>query len=143
MQGIWPLINLYPECPLAVFFDEEWKTNHVQSKDEALKILKMVAEDMLDRRERFGMFVQATAVYLDCATGKMHLPMSMKDFDLNNIADYPHTDESQKMASFVRAAINGYGMLQKKESHNTWSDYFWNRGLEISPCEAESDTYGI
>ena len=65
--------------------------------------------------------------------GKLQMTKEIRDF--NNIIDYPETDDSRMIASFVRATTNLMLSDQIIENSNEWVSYFWNRGLQLEPCK--------
>lgn len=140
LNGLWPLVFFYPMCPLKVLFPETW--NEGINKNSSLDLLKEVAELLSDRREKFATFVQTTSYYLGIMSGKVRIAAGLPsaDFDLNEIEHYPDTEQSRKIASSVRAHMNGLGgIVLDNQSHKDWAKYFWNRGFEISPCEPWDD----
>lgn len=133
---LWTLVQQYPECPFRNFFSDSWAKEYPLERDSATKFLKEVVDLMLDRRDKFGMYVQTTAYYLGLISGKIKIFANLEcaHYDPNWILDYPDTENSLKLAGAVRNAINmGGGIVT--DSHAKWCKYFWNRGLEISPCE--------
>lgn len=135
---LWTLVHQYPECPLRNFFSDLWAKEHPLEKGSAMKFLKEVVDLMLDRRDKFGMYVQTTAYYLGLINGKIKIFANLEcaHYDPNWILDYPDTENSLKLAGAVRNTINmGGGIVTDSDSHAKWCTYFWNRGLEISPCE--------
>ena len=114
----------YPECPLSFIWAQQEPATH---DEEALHNLKLLIEELTDRRETKATFVQATAVYIY----KVFKGSELANF--TNIEDYPKTEASVKVAAVVRAAINGFpGSLNLSPD---WRNYFWNRGLALEPCE--------
>ncbi len=132
-----PLVNIYPECPLGNFFTDSWMKEHPLEIEAATESLKAVVELMLDRHEKFGMYVQTTAYYLGLISGKIKIfaNLDCAHYDPNWILDYPDTENSLKLAGAVRNTINMGGIVTDPNSHAKWCKYFWNRGLEISSCE--------
>jgi hypothetical protein len=127
-----PLINWYPECPLAPLFPEP----RLRSlRRNTLAPLKEVIASLYRRSERGPMMVQATAIWLafDADILKVTPDMSLARFP--EIDHYPDTEISKKIGGSIRAGLNMYFGIGTQYSDATWSDYFWNRGLAIEPCE--------
>jgi len=131
--SLYPLVSLYPKCPLNCFYDEEDKARQRGDVNSSLYTLKRVVSNCFDRRGRPAMIVQATAVYLMIVTGKMIVPKGTGLEKINDILDYPKTDESQKLGASVRASLN-VPIFNESESR-WWCSYFWQHGYEISICE--------
>jgi len=132
-QVLHPLVALYAECPLGVLFDESWRDRHPLELEAALGTIKRVVGAMLQRRGRPAMIVQSTAVAVMLATGKMRIQSGSGLEGLNEIFRYPDTEESRKVASLVRAALNGIGGTLMDQA--AWRRYFWRHGYEISVCD--------
>jgi hypothetical protein len=78
--------------------------------------------------------MQANGVYIAFVTGKLQVAPGLSLANFPAIEKYPETEESRRVASGVRMAVNMFiGMAE--QSPNDWQKYFWNRGLELEPCE--------
>ena len=71
------------------------------------------------------MLVQATAVYVMMVIGKLKGSTLEK---IEDILGYPDTEESQKIASIVRATMNG---IKVEEKVCDWCSYFWRHGFDF------------
>jgi hypothetical protein len=127
-----PLINWYPECPLAPLFPEPPARS---LRKNTLTPLKEVIASLYRRSERGPMMVQATAIWLafDADILKVTSDMSLARFP--EIEHYPDTEISQEIGGSIRGGINMFFGSGTHYSDATWPDYFWNRGLAIEPCE--------
>jgi len=79
---------------------------------------------------------QATAVWLafDCGRLKFSTGLALAEFP--KIQDYPDTELSQRIAASIRSSLNQFfGELDMMASGSAWPVAFWNRGLELEPCE--------
>ncbi len=127
------LVCLYCECPLSILFDEPARERHQQGLDTSLNTLKRVVRKCLDRHSRDAMVVQATAMYLLVVTGKLKISRDSGLVRINDILEYPDTEESQKIGSLIRAGLNMPVLIQS--TGFDWCSYFWQHGYEISVCE--------
>jgi hypothetical protein len=124
------LTTYYPECPLAFI----WSHQAPAAKSEdSLHRLKLLIGELTDRRGIAATFVQATAVYVYFLNDKLKVFTGSALADFTAVEAYPSTDASVKVASFVRALINGFPGPLDLSSH--WRNYFWNRGRRLESCE--------
>lgn len=57
--------------------------------------------------------------------------------DINEIFNYPNTEESKKVAASIRASVNalhGVSMEDNTSNQSEWATRFWERGFEVSEC---------
>jgi hypothetical protein len=127
-----PLINWYPECPLAPLFPDLPRRTF---RKNTLAPLKEVVASLYGRSERGPMMVQATAIWLafDADILKVASDLSLARFP--EIEHYPNTEISQKIGGSIRDGLNIFFDSGTHYPGPTWPDYFWNRGLAIEPCE--------
>lgn len=131
-RSLFPLISWYPDCPLRFVFTETPPAPSV----EALKQVKKLVFSLCQRSERDPMMIQATAVWLalDANVLKVFRGLALAQFP--KIEDYPETELSRKIGGSIRSTLNLFFGSDSVHSVDTaWSTYFWNRGLEIDPCE--------
>lgn len=127
-----PLINWYPECPLAPLLQDSASR---KPRKHTLTPLKAVVASLYNRSERGPMMAQATAIWLafDADILKVTSDLSLAQFP--EIEHYPTTEISRKIGSSIRAGLNVFFGTETHYPGATWPDYFWNRGLAIEPCE--------
>jgi hypothetical protein len=53
---------------------------------------------------------------------------------LPRIEEYPDTDFSHQLAASIRAGLVMFFVEPHYPPASAWPAYFWNRGLQISPC---------
>lgn len=134
-RALTPLVHFYPECPYVRLFTQ---TPHQPSnKDQPLSELKDLLDSLYDKQERVATLVQATAAYLALATQKVALAEGISLGNVEAVKDFPHTEESQKVAASVRAMCNFLIGMTLNEFDSGWARYFWNRGFELERCEYE------
>ncbi len=114
----------YPGHPLAFALPAE-------AKGDISSLKRVVGLLLGSRADVDAMRTQATAVYLACTGGWLKVLADSALADFPEVERYPDTDKSQRVASSVRAALNG---LTIKVPTSEWPRYFWNRGLELEPC---------
>ncbi len=132
-RALAPLMHFYPECPYVRLFTQT--PRQLSNKDQPLSEFKDLLESLYDKQERVATLVQATAAYLALATQKVALVEGISLGNLETIKDFPHTEESQKVAASVRAVCNFLIGTTLKEFDSGWARYFWNRGFELEHCE--------
>jgi len=125
------LLWFYPTCPLAFLFP----TGPTAPEDpkSALEAFKRVLEELYDRGARAPMLMQANAFFIGLSVGPLRISSHISLPNFAEIEKYPTTSESRRAGSAVRAAM--FGLFGHDYEHaSTWPQYFWNRGLEIEPC---------
>lgn len=132
-DAIEPLVAWYPQCPLRFLFTDPPE----KGSPEGLQQIKELVASLYNREDREPMLVQATGVWLafDAELLVVNKDLALAQFP--EIDRYPETELSRRVGSGVRAVIN---MLLGRANEGgtvqpSWPTYFWNRGLETSPCE--------
>jgi len=131
MEGLWPLIRFYPQCPLS--FVSDGSVQIVHDPATGLDEFKSVLLSLFDRSGVPATLMQASAVYLGFRTGKLFVMEGLSISNLAPIEQYPHTEESRRVAAGVRASTTA--LCGPERVDPTWSRLFWNRGLELEKCE--------
>lgn len=132
-----PLAVFYPAFPLRFLYTDA--PYLLEEYPEGLDELARVVGKMYNRRGRVATLAQTTALYSALVTGLVTFIRDCSLTNLEPIVNYPDTDESRMVAASVRATWNGVVNLDADK--RLWPDYFWNRGMELTPCllEEESD----
>ncbi len=136
-EGLLPLVTLYPECPLRFLFEGLV----LEAAGVDLEKFKRVVAAHYDKEGVTAVRALTNAVYIAFCTNKLRVIVSddgkaPTDPKLRNfpaVEEYPNTEESRIVASEVRGTV----FTLFETNHSEWSDYFWNRGLEIEPCDYE------
>ena len=50
------------------------------------------------------------------------------------VENYPQTEISKQVAASIRAAVPAFFNEHYYDVNSWWPSYFWNRGIEITPC---------
>lgn len=123
---------LLENYPLAFLFDGY---TYEVDRDEALEYLKEDVSALLDRYTLHSTKVQTTAFVSMTATGKLVLSSKIDLPDFNAIFTDPESDESRRVASFVRASINAdIGSQDDEGGGNEWSKLFWRQSFRLEKC---------
>jgi hypothetical protein len=123
------LLNKYP---LAFIFENY---TYGIDNEEALDLLKEDVSALLDRYTLHSTKVQTTAFISMTATGKLFLSSKIDLPDFNSIFTAPDSDESKRVASFVRANINaGAGFRDVEGGESEWSKSFWSQSFDLEAC---------
>jgi hypothetical protein len=130
-----PLASLhahYPDHPMRELVSAV--TGPPSSQD--LGTLKKLVGELFDRASTSATMVQATATWLAFDAERLKVSAGLALADFPRIEDYPKTDQSQRIAASIRATLNQmFGELDLMASGTNWPIAFWNRGLELEPCE--------
>jgi len=128
-----PLISLYPECPLKFLFDN-FKIKESEFP-QYVDYLKTIIIKLYDKRSTEAVFMQATFIYLAINIGILHVSKNVSLSNFPEVEKYPNTEMSKRVAASVRATVP---ILFCKTYYSVedsfWPFYFWNHGIEISPC---------
>jgi hypothetical protein len=101
-----------------------------------LALIKKLVGELFDRASTSAIMVQATATWLAFDAERLKVSASLALADFPRIEDYPKTDQSQRIAASIRATLNQmFGESHLMASGTGWPIAFWNRGLELEPCE--------
>ena len=130
--GLFPLNYYYSKSPLNFFNGK--KSQESIKKAVYLTEIKNVLTSLYDRHSKEATFTQANAIYICFVLGKLKVTSSSALANFPEIENYPNTEESKKIAAFVRASINGFIGMDLDDRLTDWQAYFWGRGLEIDNC---------
>ncbi len=125
------LVALYPACPLRVCWDPG---QALESDARDLAIARDSVDALLIRDGDAATFAQANAIYIAFVIDKLKVAPGLALANFPAIEQYPHTEDSKRIASAVRATVNGLSG-EEEQSTSEWTRYFWRRGLELSSCE--------
>lgn len=131
--GLEPLCVLYPSTPLAPLIDAP--DGKVSDEDKAATVAE-VLEELFDRRGAESTFVQGTLVYFAYGLGKLKVAPGLQFGNLAALEKYTETEESRVAAGGIRAFVNSM-IAHDGAVTAEWTNYFWNRGFEISRCDRE------
>jgi len=122
----------YPDHPMR----ELVPTVTAPTWSQDLGALKGLVGSLLDRASSSSTMVQATATWLAFDAERLKVSAGLALADFPRIEDYPKTEQSQRIAASIRATLNQmFGELDLMASGTDWPIAFWNRGLELEPCE--------
>lgn len=136
-EALSPLISFYPHCPFKFLFDD------VPSNDgkEELIRFKSLLSQLFDKYTEPATFMLAGAVLIGFCTNRLRVIVNddRQSEDISSLANfpavqnYPHTEQSRAVAAGIRGSV--YSLCGFDSESQEWCDYFWNRGLELEPCE--------
>lgn len=123
--------RLYPKCPLVRFLD----TLPAQRIDIAyLAKFEKRLKELEYKRSKSAVIMQSHAVYAGLVSGKLQVHKDAHLGNLNELKNYPDTDESKKVGASVCAAVNIFiDALVPDFKKDSWALYFWERSYELRP----------
>lgn len=133
VTGLRSLNYYYPKSPLSFLNGKKSQEN--KDKEVSLSEMKNVLASLYDKLSKEATFTQANAIYICFELGKLKVFSKSALANFPEIENYPHTEESKKIAASVRASLNGFIGMDLGDNLTDWQDYFWNRGLEVDNCE--------
>ena len=132
-NSIAPLTLLYENCPLSFL----GPPTYVYTDEELVFAIKECVGRAIDKYDTPGIVLHGAMLLSRLVTKKIKFSAEMDLPDFNAVIDEPDSEEATKAAGFMRAnALTEFGMLNIKPS---WAREFWNRGIELSPCEISHD----
>lgn len=135
-ESLEPLIALYPECPLGPVF----ATPPATAPEKALRRMTSLVSSLFQRVDRDPMMVQATVIWLAFDAGVLKVQQGLSLAQFPEIEHYPDTEISKKVGGAIRSSLNMFFGQEQIYSHlSPWPQYFWNRGLALTPCELSDD----
>jgi hypothetical protein len=134
-SGLFQLLSLYPKCPLAFLYQKQSLSRH--DYDIILEDFSTLVRELFDRTSYASTFMQGTALYIGFANKLLRVVEDTLLAQFQKLQEYPNTELSLKIASSVRASIPMVVFEQEPPFTSDWANYFWNRGLELVPCEIE------
>ncbi len=127
-----PISALYPSHPLNKIFQPV----DLSPKPNDIELVKRVVVEMYDRTSWAATLTQAHAVWLAFDAGRLVVSSDVSLAHFPEIDRYPNTHLSLRVAGAIRASLNQFfsddGLMT---SGTTWPVEFWNRGLDLTPCE--------
>lgn len=133
IQALHSLLDSYPACPMA-FLRVQADDNQVTHS--GLDELRALISRLFDKWARPATLVQATAVYLALATGRLKIMEGITWIDdFEQISEYPSTETSRMVGASVRATCLSLFPMLMQDVPMEWPGQFWNRGLELADCK--------
>lgn len=122
-----PLLILYDNCPINFIGIPE----EVVDEQMLIQSMRDCVGNHLDKYKTPGIVLHGSMLLARLVTGTISLPMDIPDF--NSVVSAPDSQEAKSAAGFMRA--NAMAEVAMLKIDRSWSEYFWNRGAELSPCE--------
>jgi hypothetical protein len=131
-SALLPLAAFYPAFPLRGLWTEQ-----PSCETAGLDKLESTIASMFRRDLRDVMLVQAIFVALHLDAQVLHVMADSALLQISEIEQYPETELSRRVGSMVRATVNTLAHNMAPGGSIEWSNYFWNRGLELRPCRSK------
>lgn len=125
--------QFYPESPTS-FITERNNENRQLMLNDYLENYKKILSYFLDKTSFYSSIVMANIFNFLVRKERFFVVEGNELPDLNDILEYPNTEKSKRVASFLRSSI---GMCFEPNSYdrsNNWIKYFWNNSIKIEPC---------
>lgn len=128
-----PFLSLYPKCPLN--FIKEYSIADNLDK-EYLSKYKGYLEKLIDKTSFESTVVMANVANFLNHLDRLKIAEGNNLPELKEVLDYPKTENSKRLASFLRSTIS---MCFSKEwgynRSDEWIKYFWNQNLKLEPSK--------
>ncbi len=134
LTAVHDFVVLYPECPLVDLFEQRPITLR---RPDYLLFLETFVGELLHKRGRRSVLMQANSIYLLGCQGKLSVAEGCSLGNFEALANYPETEESRKVGASVCAASFMLTMVRQDHEIPSWSwvKYFWNHNLELKPIK--------
>jgi hypothetical protein len=124
------LLNVHPSCPLNKIF----MNKPMQELD--LPVVKRILGSLLDKTSFESTMTLTALTYILSSCGILRIADSEISLpDPNSIFDYPNTEDSRHLGSFVRSASTGLLSEIHIKEKEPWVSDFWKRGMLLEPCQ--------
>lgn len=132
------IIRLYPESPASWLLPEELLFDESFNGSASISGLKATVEKIIPGKDSYTGYLRMIPLRPLFEMGKIHLLKSLDIIEL--LPKYPHrlSDEDRaRCESFGRSILTM--IIQDNIGDRAWSQYFWRRNFELSPCENLND----
>jgi hypothetical protein len=126
-------INIYPECPLSFLIDKNESKDKIHTK-KYIQLYKDILERFYNKTGYEASITLANVVNFLLSVDRLFITENSKIPELKEILDYPNTEESKHLASFLRAASGTFFNVESYDRSNYWVKYFWNQSIKLEPC---------
>lgn len=127
-----PFNSLYPESPMK-FLTDEAKRGKIKTLDYIewykLSLLKIYSKMSFE-----STIVLASVVNFLLTFNRLKVTKNSNLPHLKEIVKYPNSDESIRLASFIRTTVPMYFAVGTYDRNNSWIKHFWNQNIKIEPC---------
>lgn len=135
IEAIGPFVRVFPECPLSKIL---YKAIPEHSESD-LRYVKDIMSRLLSKTSKEATLVLANTIYCANQMGVLHVTKDSCFLHMDEVINYPETEESKKIASFLRASINPFiGNDTFVLQNSNWSKYFWNRAYALEPFNIDN-----
>lgn len=124
-----PIANCYPSFPLA-FLCEPIKS----PRRSDISFCRNVVSAIFDRSTRDATLALSAMMAIALESGHTLFMEGVHIPDLNQVIDYPRTEESREAAAFIRA-MSGYITAFNEDLVAPWNAQFWIEGRRLSLCQ--------
>lgn len=129
-ESLEPLTAIFPDHPMAFLVSPA-----SIDATAAVPELRAAVSEHQDRRGVPAMWMQTHAEYLLLDQHLISFGSEEMVPDLNAIAAYPRTEESQRAAAQIRASLNGLSQVFLDAlPDRTWGATFWSKCMTLGEC---------
>lgn len=125
----------FPNSPISFLLNNS-RTN----KKNFIKSLKKTISNLYNRVSVNTTYTLANVIYSEGISGHLVINSDVERLDMNELLHYPNTEESKRVAAFVRTAIKPIIRMSIETDHPTWHRVFWETCFKIEPCRIQNLT---
>jgi len=127
--------HYFPDFPINFLLKDSNK------KDENfLTKFKKSINNLIDRRSVNSTYALATVLHSQNCAGHLFFSSKFEKFEINEILNYPDTEESKRVAAIVRSSIKPIIIQFLNVKNSLWNKNFWNICYQIEPCNLKNLT---
>jgi hypothetical protein len=137
LDALTPFLRCYPQSnPIEQFFEETPDAKNASASD--IDRARTVVSNLFDRRSQSASVVQSVIPKIEIEIGKYHVPENYPFLDFESIITTFDSEHTSSLCSHVRMHVNGSFMMYESQISDSWARYFWNRGRDLAPLNADN-----
>jgi hypothetical protein len=143
LEKIWSMINealigfnyYFPNSPIKFLLKDSTISNLT-----FIDKLKWSLSNLFNRESIHSIYALAIVFYSQSCAGHLLISSKIERFDINEVLNYPHTEESKKVAAIIRASTKPMILNFLQNNDSLWNKNFWNISYKIEPCKLNNLT---
>lgn len=129
--ALMPFLSFYPQCPLNFVIQDTLYNDH---ESKYLVKYKECLTKIMDKSSFEATITIANVISFLNHFGRLKITESSHLPQLTEILNYPNTEDSKHLASFLRSTISTFFNNEwGYNRNNEWLKYFWNQSLRLEP----------
>ena len=137
LAALTPFLLCYPKHnPIEQFFEDTLDNKGPSASD--IDRARTVVSNLFDRRSQSASVVQSVIPKIEIEIGEYHVPQNYPFLDFESIITAFDSEHTSSLCSHVRMDTNSSFMMYDSQFGDSWARYFWNRGKDLAPLNADN-----